>query len=103
MCYNIAARSDPAPEGRVETLDEQKRCVLDETKICDDCGQCNVCDLDPDKICDNCMRCLNTGADYNAIEIDEIIDDGAATEEYECLRKDLLDDDGEPFECFREK
>ena len=47
-------------------------CVLDENKLCDDCGECNVCDLDPNKICDNCMQCLKTGADYAAIEIDEI-------------------------------
>ena len=52
-----------------------KYCVLDENKLCDDCGECNVCDLDPNKICDNCMRCVRTGADYNAVEIDEIIDD----------------------------
>ena len=25
--------------------------------------------------CDNCMKCIQTGADYNAVEIDEIIDD----------------------------
>ena len=33
-------------------------CILDENKICDDCGECNRCDLDPDKICDNCCRCI---------------------------------------------
>ena len=79
--------------------------MLDETKICDDCGECNMCDLDPNKICDNCMECLKTGADYNAIEIDEIIDDGTGAEEYEQLRRDLAETgDGEtPFDCFREK
>ena len=51
---------------------EDKRCVLDENKFCDDCGECQKCDLDPNKICDNCMKCVNSGADYNAIEIDEI-------------------------------
>jgi len=80
-----------------------KYCVLDETKICDDCGECNVCDLDPNKICDNCMKCLRTGADYNAIEIDEIIDDGTGAEAYDQLRKDLAETDGtEPFECFKD-
>lgn len=80
-----------------------KVCVLDEAKLCDDCGECNRCDLDPDKICDNCMRCLNTGADYNAIEIDEIIDDGSV--DYDALRQDLSDPDSaeEPFDCFKEK
>ena len=80
-----------------------KVCVLDETKLCDDCGECNVCDLDPNKICDNCMKCLKTGADYNAIEIDEIIDDGSASEEFEQLRRDLAEtgDGEEPFDCFK--
>ena len=81
----------------------EKICVLDENKICDDCGECNVCDLDPNKICDNCMKCLQTGADYRAIEIDEIIDDGTATEEFDQLRRDLAEpaDEDEPFDCFK--
>lgn len=82
-----------------------KYCVLDEAKVCNDCGECNVCDLDPNKICDNCMQCLKTGADYSAIEIDEIIDDGTGREEYEQLRRDLMEtgDGDEPFDCFKEK
>ena len=80
-----------------------KYCVLDENKICDNCGECNVCDLDPNKICDNCMKCVRTGADYNAIEIDEIIDSGIDSEIYEQLRKDLRETDGtEPFDCFKD-
>ena len=81
-----------------------KNCVLDENKICDNCGECSVCDLDPNKICDNCMKCLNTGADYSAIEIDEIIDDGADAEAFEQLREDLAESSGdEPFNCFKPK
>ena len=81
-----------------------KYCLLDETKICDDCGECNICDLDPNKICDNCMKCLRTGADYNAVEIDEIIDDGTDEAAYRNLRADLADgDDDEPFDCFKPK
>ncbi len=80
-----------------------KYCVLEDGKICDDCGECNVCDLDPNKICDNCMKCIHTGADYNAIEVDEIIDDGTGAEEYERLRRDLMEisEDEPPFDCFR--
>ncbi|MBR1821797.1 MAG: hypothetical protein IJ769_09260 [Clostridia bacterium] len=82
----------------------EKICVLDENKICDDCGECNVCDLDPNKICDNCMKCVHTGADYNAIEIDEIIDDGTASEAFEQLRKDLAEtNEDTPFDCFRDQ
>ena len=55
----------------------EKYCVLVDGKLCNDCGECQRCDLDPNKICDNCMKCVNTGADYNAIEIDEIIEDGS--------------------------
>ena len=49
-----------------------KYCVLNEDKICDECGDCQRCDLDPDKICDNCMKCINSGADYSAIEIEAV-------------------------------
>lgn len=59
----------------------EKQCVLNDHKICDECGECQKCDLDPDKICDNCMKCVNSGADYSAIEIDEIIDGGVSSEE----------------------
>ena len=38
--------------------DGRKKCLLDEDKICDDCGECDRCDLDPNKICDNCCKCL---------------------------------------------
>ncbi len=32
----------------------------------------NRCDLDPTKICDNCMLCVTGGADYRAITISGI-------------------------------
>ena len=56
----------------------EKWCMLVDGKLCDECGECQKCDLDPDKICDNCMKCVNTGADYSAIEIDEIIESEGA-------------------------
>jgi len=52
----------------------EKRCVLDDERYCNNCGECNMCDLDPNKVCDNCMKCVRSGADYNAIEIDEIFE-----------------------------
>lgn len=54
----------------------EKMCQLVDGKICDNCGECQRCDLDPEKICDNCMKCVNSGADYTAIEIDEILESG---------------------------
>ena len=53
---------------------ERKICLIDEEKICDECGECTRCDLDPAKLCDNCMKCISSDADYTAIEIDEIIE-----------------------------
>lgn len=59
----------------------EKKCMLDDARICADCGECLVCDLDSSKRCDNCMRCVQkSGADYLAIEIDEVIQ-GTSTDE----------------------
>ncbi|MDY5219061.1 MAG: hypothetical protein ACI4O8_04740 [Aristaeellaceae bacterium] len=58
----------------------EKMCQLVDGKLCDNCGECQRCDLDPEKICDNCMKCVNSGADYAAIEIDEIEDPEDAVE-----------------------
>ena len=49
-----------------------KKCVLDEEKICDDCGECEYCDLNPFKRCDNCGKCIDSGNEYREIKIDEI-------------------------------
>lgn len=47
-----------------------KFCVLNETKICDDCGKCNICDLDPNKICDNCCKCIeNSDKEYSELNV----------------------------------
>ena len=56
----------------------EKWCELVDGKLCNECGECQKCDLDPEKICDNCMKCVNTGADYSAIEIGEIIESESA-------------------------
>ena len=49
-----------------------KKCILDETKICDDCRECDMCDIDPSKICDNCGKCIEITEDKRTIEIDKI-------------------------------
>ena len=50
-----------------------RECVLYDRE-CIGCGECDRCDLDPEKICDNCMKCVSTtGADYLAVEIDDIL------------------------------
>lgn len=53
---------------------ERYFCILDETKVCDRCGECEMCDLNPDKVCDNCGKCIETGEEYGVIEISEIIE-----------------------------
>ena len=62
-----------------------KKCILNESKICEDCGNCLKCDLNKTKICDNCGKCLeNEGVDINAIRIEDIaktIDENEVVEE----------------------
>lgn len=49
-----------------------KKCVLNEEKICDECGECDYCDLNPFKKCDNCGKCIDSGDEYREIKIDGI-------------------------------
>lgn len=58
-----------------------KLCELDDTKRCNECGECNYCDLDPAKICNNCCECLDD-PDYRAIKITDIITDSEKATEY---------------------
>ena len=53
---------------------KKQTCILDETKECDNCLECEICDLDPDKICDNCGKCLEY-KDFASIKIDGIFTD----------------------------
>ena len=48
-------------------------CILDETKICNNCGECDKCDLDSNKKCDNCGKCIGLDADSRAIEIEDVV------------------------------
>ncbi len=61
-----------------------KRCVLDDNKLCTDCGECNRCDLDPDKICDNCCKCLETDQPFARVPVADIVtkQTGAYLREY---------------------
>lgn len=53
-----------------------KKCILDERKICDECGECDFCDLNPFKRCDNCGKCLELDAEYRELKIDDVIING---------------------------
>ena len=53
-----------------------KICIMDDNKVCDDCGECKRCDLNPDKICDNCMACVEMpDQDFAEIKISKVIMD----------------------------
>ena len=80
----------------------QKMCVLEENKICDECGQCLYCDLDPQKLCDNCCKCIEEDLqeDYKTIEISEIIPYGPI--ESESAPKDQdADANTKPYKRYR--
>ena len=53
-----------------------KKCIFDDKKNCENCGECEVCDLDSNKICDNCGSCLGEkNFETRALKVDEIIED----------------------------
>jgi hypothetical protein len=52
-----------------------KYCIFDEKKVCNNCGDCDICEYNKDKICDNCGKCLEIeGYDIKAIKIDEVFE-----------------------------
>lgn len=57
----------------------KKYCTLYENKICDGCGECDICDLDPNKLCNNCGKCLED-YDYSGIQIDDLLIEDAGLE-----------------------
>ena len=63
-----------------------KNCMFNDRKICDNCGECEVCELNSNKKCNNCGKCLELeGYDVKAIKIDEVF-------EAEELQEELEDD-----------
>ena len=54
---------------------EKKKCLLYDNKMCDNCGECNMCDLDPKKVCDSCGACLDMDDDYNTLDIDLVMEE----------------------------
>lgn len=62
-----------------------KKCVLDDRKMCDDCGECDYCDLNPFKICDNCGKCIGEGEEYRELKIDDMIINGKASNKHKTV------------------
>ncbi|MBR5614617.1 MAG: hypothetical protein IKW64_04870 [Clostridia bacterium] len=52
-----------------------KNCVLYDRE-CINCGECDICDLDPKKVCDNCGKCIDSGNDYNIMDVDLTVENG---------------------------
>ena len=50
-----------------------KKCILDDAKICDECGECDYCDLNPFKLCDNCGKCIEDNQEYRELKIDDVV------------------------------
>lgn len=73
-----------------------KRCVLDDTKLCIDCGECNRCDLDPNKICDNCCKCLEIELPFASVPVADVVTE--QTSSYLSEYYSNADDGDEDFE-----
>lgn len=61
-------------------MEKKRMCLLDENKVCDDCGECDRCDLDPNKICDNCCKCIAIEDEGNEFRSRTITRDGMKAE-----------------------
>lgn len=59
-----------------------KKCIFNDKKTCNNCGECDSCVFDKNKICDNCGKCLEMeGYDVRAIKIDEVFEKNNTTKE----------------------
>ncbi len=59
----------------------KKECVLYDRE-CINCGECDICDLDPKKVCDNCGKCIESGDDYNIMDVDLTVEDESVPNNY---------------------
>ncbi len=59
----------------------KKECVLYDRE-CINCGECDICDLDPKKICDNCGKCIDSGDDYNIMDVDLTVENESVPNNY---------------------
>lgn len=69
-------------------------CVLNENKICNECGECDRCDLDKNKVCDNCCKCLDAVEnDYADILIADVVMNAADEFLAEYYSEEDMEDD----------
>lgn len=68
-----------------------KRCLLEDTKECIECGECDRCDLDPEKLCDNCCKCIDEWeGNFAQIPVRDIV-----TEQTEAYLNEFYEDEEE--------
>ncbi|MEK6266134.1 MAG: hypothetical protein N2B06_15385 [Clostridium sp.] len=78
-----------------------KNCIFNISKICDNCGECEICELNRSKKCDNCGKCLELeGYDVKAIKIDEVFEH---EEIEEILEEDIVDVEVDEMEAVEDK
>lgn len=57
-------------------------CVFNTSKVCDNCGDCDICELNTSKLCDNCGKCLNlSDSEMRSININTLFNTKAEKEE----------------------
>ncbi|WP_066635613.1 hypothetical protein [Desulfolucanica intricata] len=66
---------------------EQKTCILEDGKICDNCCECYICEIDPTKICDNCAKCLGLDESFEVDYYDHLIFEEDLEEDLEDNKK----------------
>lgn len=72
-----------------------KRCLLDDTHECIECGECDRCDLDPNKLCDNCCKCIDEWeGNFAQIPVQDIV-----TEQTEAYLNEFFEDEEEGEEA----
>jgi hypothetical protein len=77
-----------------------KNCIFNIKKICDNCGECDICELNRSKKCDNCGKCLELeGYDVKAIKIDEVFEH---EEIEEILEEDIVDVEVDEIEAVED-
>lgn len=91
-------------------MSENKYCIFNYNKLCNNCGECDRCDIDPNKKCNNCGKCLeDEGYDMKAIEIDKVVLDGEKldtnknSKDSEKIAKPLAQNSDDECECQNEK
>jgi hypothetical protein len=83
----------------IESSDIVKTCIFNNSKTCNNCGECDVCEYNKEKICDNCSKCLQLeGYDVKAIKIDEVFEKSSKEGDFEVDIAEFSDFDNMPNE-----